>query len=368
MWSIYYHSINLPTLRKSVLELVQPPSRDDTVPPPLRLLPLHEAVSIVLTAGEGADDRKARLRHLQALRKLASMGLANPTYREALSRKPHTDPEIASRISEAGRLVDRLAERVWEEFKLRLSIKALMIMAPPEANAFLDEALILSDACAPVATTCVACYSPRGAAGGEPITTVTAGCYVRRDLDCLAKAFDPRSWQSCASAAFTKSQRVTYSSSADQYTDVPTNPGDIGNPWTGYLEEQVAVGGDAEFQNWLQITFQTLPIVRVDYQLFESGQFTIPALLINGDENVVVDEGHLVAEVSTDPTYPAGDNWKRIELVKTVRFVDLTDLPGSNPWNIDPGEILNYWAPVLISEWLESGTQSAVCCDNCSGA
>jgi hypothetical protein len=161
---------------------------------------------------------------------------------------------------------------------------------------------------------------------------------------------------------------VTYESATGLYTDVPTSPGDIGNPWTGYLEEKVVVGGDAEFQNFLQITFQTLPSVRVDYQLFESGDYSIPALLIfNEIESVVVDEGHLLAEASTNPTYPAADNWKRIELVKKVRFVDLTDLPGSNPWNIDPGEVLNYWAPVLISAWLESGTQGAVCCNNCPG-
>jgi len=24
---------------------------------------------------------------------------------------------------------------------------------------------------------------------------------------------------------------------------------------------------------------------------------------------------------------------------------------------------MNYWAPVLFSEWLEAGTQIAVCCD-----
>jgi hypothetical protein len=367
MWSIYYHSINLPTLRKSVLELVQAPSRPD-VPPPLRLLPLSEAVKVVLKDGFGADDRKARLRRLQALRKLASMGLANPTYREALIKMPHTDQETVSRIGEAGKIVDLLVDRVWTEFRLKVSIDGFRIMAPAEANNYLDEGLTSSGACAPVATTCVACYSPRGAAGGEPITTVTAGCYVKRDLNCLAKAFDPRAWHSCATAAFTKSQRVTYSTATEQYTDVPTSPGDIGNPWTGYLEEKVIVGGDAEFQNWLQITFQTMPSVRVDYELFESGVFSIPALsIIDEDENVVVDEGHLLAEVSTNPTYPAADNWKRIELVKTVRFVDLTNLAGSNPWNIDPGELLNYWAPVLISEWLESGTQGAVCCNNCPG-
>jgi hypothetical protein len=294
------------------------------------------------------------------------MGLANPTYRAVLIENLHTDSETVERINEAGKAVDLLVNRVWEEFRPKLPITALRMMAPPEANGYLDEALSSSGTCAPIATTCVACYSPRGAAGGEPITTVTAGCYVKRDLNCLAKAFDPRSWRDCASAAFTKSQRVTYSPLTKTFTDVPTNPGDIGNPWTGYLEEKVVVGGNAEFQNWLEITFQTLPSVRVDYQLFKSGKFSIPAMIIiDKDENVVVDEGHLLAEASTNPIYPAADNWKRIELVKTVRFVDLTNAPGSNPWNIDPGEVLNYWAPVLISEWLESGTQGAVCCNNC---
>jgi hypothetical protein len=368
MWSIYYHSIYLPTLRKSVLDLVQAPSDSDTVPPPLRLLPLSEAVNVVLSAGAGVHDRKARLRRLQVLRKLAGMGLANPAYREVLIKGNETDSETVLRIKAAGKVVDLLVERVWEEFRLKSSIQAFRIMAPAEANSYLDEALSSSGTCAPVATTCVACYSHRGAAGGEPITTVTSGCYVRRDLNCLAKAFDPRSWQSCASSAFTKSQRVTYSSATDQYTDVPTSPGDIGNPWTGYLEEQVVVGGDAEFQNFLEITFQTIPSVRVDYQLFESGTFSIPALFIDDeDESVVVDEGYLLAEASTNPIYPAADNWKRVELVKTVRFVDLTNPPGSNPWNIDPGEVLNYWAPVLLSEWLESGTQGAICCGNCPG-
>jgi hypothetical protein len=357
MWSIYYHSTNLPTLRRSVLELVETPS-------PLQLQPLHKAINAVLTAD--ADDRQARLRRLQAVRKLASMGLANPTYRKLLSEKPHTDSDTAARIAASGGVVDLLVERVWAEFKLQPSITAFRLMEPAEANGYLDEALALTSACAPVAITCVACYSPRGAAGGQPITTVTAGCYVKRDLACLAKAFDPRAWHDCASAAFKKSQRVTYSDITGEYTDVPTSPGDIGNPWTGYLEEQVIVGGDAEFQNYLKITFQTAPGVRVDYELFDSRLFSIPALSISNElESVVVDEGHLLAEASTNPMYPAVDNWKRIELVKTVRFVDLTNLPNSNPWNIDAGEVLNYWAPVLISEWLESGTQGAVCCNNC---
>jgi hypothetical protein len=366
MWSIYYHSTYLPTLRKSVLERVKAPSStEDDVPPPLQLQPLHEAVNVVLTAG-GANDRQARLRRLQALRKLASMGLANPTYRDALRTSPHTDSETASRIEKSGTVVDLLVKRVWKEFKIKLPINAIKIMAPSAANAYLDECLSLSTVCAPVATTCVACYSPRGAAGGEPITTVTAGCYVKRDLDCLAKAFDPRSWQDCASAAFTKSQRVTYSAATQTYTDVPTNTDEIGKPWSGLLEERVVAAGTADFQNWLEIKFQTNPAVRVDYKLFESGEFSIPALWIFKEpENVVVDEGYLLAEHSTNPLYPATDNWKRIELVKTVRFVDLTDLAGSNPWNVDPGEVLNYWAPVLLSMWLESGTQGAVCCDNC---
>src|SRR5262245_778511 len=249
MWSIYYHSIHLPTLRKSVLELVQTPPRPDSVKPPLQLLPLSEDVNAVLSAGTGPDDRKARLRRLQALRKLAGMGFANPTYREVLIKRPDTDPETRLRIRDAGKFVDLLVERVLTEFRLKSSIDAFRIIAPPEANAYLDEGLTSSGVCAPVATTCVACYSPRGAAGGEPITTVTAGCYVKRDLNCLAMAFDPRSWQSCATSAFTKSQRVTYSSATGQYTDVPTSPGDIGNSWTGFLEENVVVGGDAEFQN-----------------------------------------------------------------------------------------------------------------------
>ena len=350
MWSIYYHSAYLPSLRKSVFELVAPPL--------FRLLPLAEAVNTVLTAG--ADDRQARLRRLQALRKLASMGLANPRYREWLRERGGDN----LRINEAGPVVDILVARVWEEFELELNkIDTLRIMSPVEANSYLDENLSLSGVCAPVATTCVACYSPRGAAGGEPITTVTAGSYVKRNLNCLAQAFDPRSWQACSSVAFKKSQRVTYSATTDTYTDVPTNPGDLGNAWTGYLEEQVVVGGDSELQNWLKIAFQNTPKVRVDYELFESGKFSIPGLTIkNRDENVVVDQGYLLAEDSTNPQYPASDNWKRIELVKTVRFVDVTDRPGSNPWNIDPGELLNYWAPVLLSEWLESGTQGAVCC------
>jgi len=255
---------------------------------------------------------------------------------------------------------------VWQEFGLEIPIDAFRLMAPSQANAYLDEGLARSGACAPVATSCVACYSPRGAAGGEPITTITAGCYVKRDFDCLAKAFDPRSWLTCAPDAFKKSQRVTYSSATHTYTDVPTSPGDIGHSWTGYLEEQVVVGGDAEFQNFLEIEFHIAPNVRVDYQLFESKLFSIPALFIfNQNESVVVDEGHLLAEISTNPLYPASANWKRIELVKTVRFVDLTDLPDSNPWNVDAGEVLNYWAPALLSEWLESSTQGAVCCNNC---
>jgi hypothetical protein len=336
------------------------------VPPPLRLLPLNGAVEVILTAGTGANDRQARLRRLQALRKLATMGLANPTYRKALIERPHTDDETALRIQEAGKVVDLLAARVWEEFKLKLALKGFTIMAPAEANAYLDEGLSLLDACAPVATTCVACCSPWGGVGyNKTVTTVTAGCYVKRDLNCLAKAFDPRSWEACASAAFTKSQRVTYSEETEQYTDVPTQTGDIGNPWSGLLEEQVTVGGDANFQNWLEIKFEITPKVRVDYKKFDSGLYSIPALFIDRQTgSVLVDEGYLLAEDSTNALYPATDNWKRIELVKTVRFVDLTDL-GPNPWNIDLGEILNYWAPALLSEWLESGTQGAVCCDNC---
>jgi hypothetical protein len=318
---------------------------------------LAQAVNAVLIA----KDKQARHRRLQALRKLASLGLANPTYRAKLIQRG--GDEVV--INEAGELVDLLVQKVWEEFTLKLTLTDLKILAPAEANAYLDTAMSVSGVCAPVATNCDACYSPRGAAGGEPITTVTTSCYVKRDLDCLAKNFDPRSWQSCMSVTFKKSQRVTYDKTTDTYTDVPTIPGDIGTAWKGLLEEQVVVGGDSEFQNWLTIDFQvTANSVNAIYGLFESGNFSIPSLLINDeDESVVVDEGHMLAEDSTNPAYPAYDNWKRMELTKTIRFVDLTDLPGSNPWNIDPGEVMNYWAPVLFSEWLESGTQIAVCCD-----
>lgn len=391
MWSIYYHSIYLPTLRKSVLELVQAPSSAETplgdllvgrgkdvatlpaqvsallgvqtqpattVAPPLRLLPLAQAANAVLIA----KDKHARHRRLQALRKLASLGLANPEYRAKLIETGGDEV----RINEAGEVVDLLVQKVWEEFTLKPSITDLQILAPAEANTYLDTAMSLSGVCAPIATSCVACYSPRGAAGGEPITKVTTSCYVKRDLDCLAKNFDPRSWQSCMSVAFKKSQRVDYDRITGKYTDVShSDPPAIGKPWKGHLEEQVVVGGDSEFQNWLTIDFQVTPnSVRVDYEFHESGIFSIPSLLIfNEVESVVVNDGYMLAENSTNPLYPASANWKRMELTKTIRFVDLTNLPGSNPWNIDPGEVMNYWAPVLFSEWLESGTQIAVCCD-----
>jgi len=345
------------SLQVSAVVDVQTRQSAATVAPPLRLVRLSQAINTVLNA----KDKQARYRRVQALRKLAGMGLANPEYRAELT----TRGGDKDGINAAAEVVDRLVLKVWEEFKLKLTVTDLQILAPTEVHAYFDTAMSMSGVCAPVAITCEACYSPRGSAG-EPITTITTSCYVKRDLDCLAKNIDPRAWQSCMSVAFRRSQRVTYDEPTDTYTDVPsTDPPAIGQAWHGHLEEQVVVGGDSDFQNWLRIDFQvTSGMVRADYWLFESGMFSIPSLLIyNEPESVVVDDGHMLAEDSTNPLYPASDNWKRIELTKTIRFVDLTDLPGSNPWNIDPGEVMNYWAPVLFSEWLEAGTQIAVCCD-----
>ena len=152
-----------------------------------------------------------------------------------------------------------------------------------------------------------------------------------------------------------------------------SSPSDLGTPWSGHLEEVVIFGGSSRLQNWLNIDFTVNTVnfgilsfttVRVDYSLYRSGLFTIPPLFIyNHVENVVVDEGYLLATQSLHPSYPAAAGWKYVKVVKKVRFVDLSSFGGANPWGIDPGEVLNYWAPVLLSVWLESGTQGFLCCD-----
>jgi hypothetical protein len=243
-------------------------------------------------------------------------------------------------------------------------------MSPQDAEGYIDGALMGLNACVPVGASCMACYVPRGAPGAEPMTSVHASAFVKRDLAGLARAFDPRSWSTCAPEAFQKSQRVTYSETTLEYADVPHSPSDLGNPWTGLLEENVVVGGTATFQNWLEIDFTVektsggVQLVRVDYELFESGAFSIPAFWISNEvESVTLDEGHLLAEPSTHVSYPASDGWVYVRMVKRVRFVDLTDVTGTDPWQLDPGEVLNYWAPVALGAWLEAGTQGFVCCN-----
>jgi hypothetical protein len=367
MWSVYYHSTDLPSLKPSIFDRVRPldgRQPPDWGPSPLQLQPLAEAIGVLLS-GQGAY---ARLRRLQALRKLGAAGLANAARLKALIEK--ADSEHAAKVARVGEAIDKLLEQVVEDWKTE-RFRTLRLIRPAHVSAYIDELLLGLNTCAPVGTTCSALYEPNGAGDDNPITTVRATAYVKRNLADLARVLDPRAWECCAPEVFTKSQRV--SCSYGYCTDVPHVPGDLGTPWTGQLEEVVVFGGYATLQNWLNIDFTVSTIsfgawnfwkVLVNYSLFRSGRFTIPAFfIVNEVENVVVDEGYLQAVKSLNPNYPASDGWAYVEVVKKVRFVDLTDYSGSNPWGIDPGEVLNYWAPVLLCLWLESGTQGFLCCD-----
>jgi len=372
MWSVYYHSTYLPSLKPSIFDRVRPldgRKPPDWGPSPLKLQPLPEAITVLL----GITGTFARLRRLQALRKLGAVGLANKVRLEALIKKANErgDSEHAAKVVRVGEVIYKLLEQLVEDWKTKRFL-TLPLIHPGHVNAYIDELLAGLNTCAPVGTTCSALYEPNGAGDGNPITTVTATAYVKRDLADLARVLDPRAWHCCAPEVFTKSQRVSCSSPV-QCDDVPHMPGDLGTPWTGQLEEVVVFGGYATLQNWLNIDFTVSTIsfgpwnfskVLVNYSLFRSGRFTIPAFfIVNEVENVVVDEGYLQAVKSLNPNYPASDGWAYVEVVKKVRFVDLTDYSGSNPWGIDPGEVLNYWAPVLLCLWLESGTQGFLCCD-----
>ena len=370
MWSVYYHSMYLPSLKPSLFDRVQPlggREPPDWGPSPLKRQPLPEAISVLL----GGDGPYARMRRLQALRKLGAAGLANAARLQALITEANErkDTEHAATVKAVEEVVKTLLVQVGNDWG-RERFLTLRIIHPGQVNAYIDELVMATGICAPVGTTCSALYEPNGA-GGEPITTVTATAYVNRTVAQLAGVLDPRSWECCAPEVFEKSQRV--SCSFGVCTDVPHVPGDIGTPWTGQLEEVVVFGGYATLQNWLNIDFSVINVslgalnfskVLVNYSLFRSGAFTIPAFFIyNQVENVVVDEGHLLAMTSLNPSYPASGGWMYVEVVKKVRFVDLTAYSGSNPWGIDPGEVLNYWAPVLLCMWLESGTQGFLCCD-----
>src|SRR5262245_25512118 len=177
MWSVYYHSSYLPSLKPSVFDRVRP-LEDRKAPDwglsPLQLQPLPDAIRVLL----GGEGPYARLRRLQALRTLGAAGLANAARLESLITKAEkrNDNENAATVARVRQEIHTLLERVIDDWKIKRFL-TLLVIHPGQVRAYLDELVMTVNTCAPVGTTCSALYEPTGAAGGEPITTVTATAY-----------------------------------------------------------------------------------------------------------------------------------------------------------------------------------------------
>jgi|GEM_PF-3684050 len=351
-WSIYYHAMYLPGLGNSALSQIddrlgngeRSPRPEDTHAPQ----DLRTSIKVVQQASDSHGDRRRQ----RALRKLAAAGFANTQRRKDLIQAARQTPNVGMRneavgkIEEVGRAVDLLAR------SLDVDVAELNATPPGDAVNAIDEALLsLSTACVTMNATCESCYVPFDPV--RPTTSMTARVLVKRPVAELAAVIDPRSWATC-SDAFTLSNAVTYNPSQHTYDPVLATP-NPGTPWTdGMLDEEVKLG-KVEFRNVLNIEFdQTAPDEwTVDYSLFESRKLKMP--LVDLNECVNVNEGVVIARKLLP-------GWTELIVEKRVRFVDLTIGTKPNPFGVDPGEILNFWAPVLLCLWLEDYTQLGPCC------
>jgi hypothetical protein len=350
MWSIYHHSFSVRTLGRSLVEL----SRSD-----LRPIPLDDALKIVIKA---SDDR-ANARRFRVFDRVGVAGFASVERMNELRR-------AAKRVQILPWL-DRI-EAVMLQVKilceaLHINWDQISTVLPSEFRAVLYSHLpAFALNCQVLYATCHVCYDPVDPITGRPLTTVTASALVSETPQQLAKVFDPRSWGKCFDNFQT--QRVDYNSATGDYPPHAPDSDPIGQPWdpakTQLFFERVTLESGSSsnvFDNILRIKSFTVGSshTRLEFDLRESRKLLIPELAIDMNECVTVDEGYLDATAVAGPT---GGTWSKLELVKRVQYVDVNLQGSKEPFGLDPGELLNYYAPAILCLWLEDAAAGAACC------
>lgn len=318
MWSVYFHSAFRNGLRGPALS------------PELGLepMPLRNAANLLADA----DDHHAQARRGLALRKIVAAGL---------DRRDRLIGPLGEELgAETRGAIERLAGR------LGISLDDLDDLPMLEALLRLIELLrqhpLLPPGCEIADSACTACHD-----GITLKTTVRGSVRVNRDLEHLMRSTDPRAWSAC-SPYFQETRRVE---NAPGYPTHPKNGAPYGTPWTGLLFERVK-SGPVIFENVLRIDAfeRTSARILLEYDEHHSVRTHFPFKTIEG--GIEIDCGKTIIE-------PDGGGWSRVQIEKTVRFVDLT--PGPGP-DIDYGELLNYWTPAILCLWVDEDVDVSPCC------
>lgn len=392
MWSVYHHSFSLQTLRRSLvmnlptgdlsriavdeaLQIAPEASgrmgqssslhtvRRDLVDMPTRKLgpiPLKNALEIVTNAtGPAAHTR--RIRVLDRIG-LAGFVSAKRIYQLQTEAEKAKDESWQERISAVQLQVKNLCDTLKIDY-------GQISEVPPRFFRMVLYSLMPTIAanCEVLYPTCHTCYDPVDELTGRPITTVTSTALVSATPQQLAKVFDPRSWGTCFDNFQT--QRVNERDNSGNYPPFSPDNDPIGKPWNPanphLCFERVTLeseGYSNVFENILRVTSFVVvddSHARLDFDLRESRKLTIPALAIDLNQCVTVDRGHLEATAVAGPT---GGLWSKLEVVKRIQYVDVTVQGSNDPFGLEPGELLNYYAPAVLCLWLEDVASGAVCC------
>ena len=347
MWSVYYHTLNLQTLRRPLVRAAE----KDFGP-----IPLEQALQRIVDA----DDHGSEERRFRVLGQLGMAGLASRARLEELRAVAHNAEEVGlvSSIEEVQFQMVRLTE------SLGIPSAAILDKSRSQLLAFLLELMRSRRVCVVIEPSCET-SSTLWDANGRPFTTVTARAKVNKTPTQLARTIDPRSWGTCLDHFETL--RVLPRNAAGDYLPFGPDTDPIGQPWSPgtaphLFWERVTietVAGSSVFENILRIaSFTVTPAAtRLDFVLQESRLLQYPGLP-DLPACVTIDEGYSSA-VST--LGPDAGNWSQIEVFKKVQFVDLT---AAGPvFGYDAGEWLNYLAPTSLCLWLEDATRGSPCCN-----
>lgn len=191
------------------------------------------------------------------------------------------------------------------------------------------------------------------------VTTVTGVAEVKRTPQQLAKLVDPRRWSE-VTPAFAASYQVEQDrTGVPQYEgrNPKAAPPSRSASWRGLLFEDVVIpvnrSTSSRYRNLLSIDLAYKGRgLNADFSLYDSLSSQI--LVVEMPGGVDVDSGHVSAK-------PLSGGWTRYEVVKHLRYSDLTprDASPEGPW--DYGQTLNYLAPALLSSFIEEGLLTLLC-------
>ncbi len=335
MWSIYLHSMARSGLKGSMLVLDHLGASNQK-PADLRsAIALESAIDLLLEK----DDAHMGGRRVMALKKLIAAGFHTFDLDEAPdSTTTKRSVEIRGRMEALGRRVGLDLMPILERDAARALRGFLGLLGSGSG---------LVGSCETVDPECVACRDST-----TLNTTVTGKVRVKRPLADVAKVIDPRSWSIC-SDHFDESTRVNNDHPHyPEHAEHRSQP--LGETWSevGYLREVVRAG-PAEFTNVLRIDrFEvTSAQATLEYRIERPIQLTYGGLgtLYNP---IAVDYGTTTARM-------IGGGWCKVEFEKTIRFRDVTP---DRAYDLDFGEAMNYWAPIILCLWVEEDEHLGLCC------